>query len=120
MAYSPGSDYIKCQNTVSAILELSEIQFLLGILVCCLAPKLSPLFSEIPVRRRAHKEKQINIQRFGTRWLKEGGTQRPPCSAVELSSRLFPPPSPLPGSGVCSTREAALAATLLSTGLSPS
>ena len=98
MAYSPSSGYIKCQNTVSVILEFSEIKFLLGILVCCLALKLSSLFSEIPVRRRAHKERQIHIQRFWTRWLKEGGTQCPSCSAVELSSLLFPSSSPLPGS----------------------
>ena len=98
MAYSPSSGYIKCQNTVSVILEFSEIKFLLGILVCCLALKLSSLFSEIPVRRRAHNERQIHIQRFWTRWLKEGGTQCPSCSAVELSSLLFPSSSPLPGS----------------------
>ena len=68
MVYSPSSGYIKSQDTVSVILELSEIKFLLGILVCCLALKLSSLFSEIPVRR-AHKEKQIHMQRFWTCWL---------------------------------------------------
>ena len=113
MAYSPSSGYIKCQNTVSVILEFSEIKFLLGILVCCLALKLSSLFSEIPVTRRAHKEKQIHIQRFWACWLKEGGTQCPPCSAVELSSLLFPLPHPCPALVTwCCTRQAALAASL--------
>lgn len=121
MVYSPSSGYIKCQNTVSVILELSEIKFLLGILVCCLALKLSSLFLEIPVRRRARREKKINIQRFWTRWLKEGGTQRPPCSAVELSSLRSPSSSPLPGSSDARLHPAGCSGSLaVRTGLSPS